>query len=659
MKHKIKKIVIAITVLLGSSNAIADKYYYPDFEVDGIYYNILDNEAKTVEVSWKQKTFRDFDQNYLYFSDYFDSITIPTTVAYQQKEFTVISIASHAFDNCTNLKSVAMPNTLTQIQNDAFCNCDSLISITIPPKVTSIGYMAFYGCSNLKEVILQEGEQSIDFVCGNTNYRGVFSSCPLTKVFIGRDITLSLLYESYGSECLSNGPFSWKKSLTDITISNNVSTIPAYLFYEDANISNISLGNNIKSIGEYAFYNCTNLHTAIVPNSTTSIGRYAFYNCKSLKTAVIGNGITDLPLYLFESCDSLTTVYLGNSIKTISNKCFYGCSDLINIYLFSDNVTTLGTNAIPTTVSRIYVPDTKRYENLLNGYYTDNLITLNESTTEYNGKVPEFSYRNNVTGMNVSFNDSTTHIDAGSYNTNIDVIFSNENWSTQIAVPCSYNITKVPVTIIANDAKRQYGEENPEFSCSYFGFKNGETDSVLITRPTIATTATINSSVGSYPIIPTNAEAKNYTFTYERGILSITQASQSINWDQSFEKVFIGDQIELTAEATSGLAIKYSVSDESIAEIYTSNGKTYLDCIKNGEVTIKANQSGNDNYLAADRVSKTIVINKISGVNSVENHNNAIEVARYDIHGRLLSEPTRGINIIKMSDGSTRKEIVK
>ena len=41
------------------------------------------------------------------------------------------------------------------------------------------------------------------------------------------------------------------------------------------------------------------------------------------------------------------------------------------------------------------------------------------------------------------------------------------------------------------------------------------------------------------------------------------------------------------------------------------------------------------------------------------NVNDAIEIARYDIHGRLLSEPSKGINIIKYSDGSTRKEIVK
>ncbi|MBQ2839591.1 MAG: hypothetical protein IJE73_08190 [Muribaculaceae bacterium] len=49
----------------------------------------------------------------------------------------------------------------------------------------------------------------------------------------------------------------------------------------------------------------------------------------------------------------------------------------------------------------------------------------------------------------------------------------------------------------------------------------------------------------------------------------------------------------------------------------------------------------------------------VGGIEGVETDDNAVEVTRYDIHGRLLSEPARGINIIKMSDGTTRKEIVK
>ena len=64
-------------------------------------------------------------------------------------------------------------------------------------------------------------------------------------------------------------------------------------------------------------------------------------------------------------------------------------------------------------------------------------------------------------------------------------------------------------------------------------------------------------------------------------------------------------------------------------------------------------------YANANEWSKFNNIKEIAGVEVVEADNNAIEVARYDIHGRLLSEPTPGINIVRCSDGTIRKEIVK
>ncbi len=64
-------------------------------------------------------------------------------------------------------------------------------------------------------------------------------------------------------------------------------------------------------------------------------------------------------------------------------------------------------------------------------------------------------------------------------------------------------------------------------------------------------------------------------------------------------------------------------------------------------------------YLVANEWYKFDKIQEIAGVEGVEADNNVVEIARYDIYGRQLTEPTKGINIIKMSDGSTCKEYVK
>lgn len=308
---------------------------------------------------------------------------------------------------------------------------------------------------------------------------------------------------------------------------------------------------------------------------------------------------------------------------------------MISIFLFSENLVTLGDYAIPNTVSKIYVPNPSRYDNLLKDYYRDYLIVINNTTNEYSGKAPLFSYKNNVEGSDVSFDSPDLNINVGEYNTNIDVNFKIGEWQSIAKVPANYSITPANLTIIASDASRQYGEDNPEFTCSYFGFKNNETRDVLTTQPKIETTATRESNVGTYPIIPFGAEAQNYIFTYERGKLNVIKANQEISWDQDFTDVRVGDIVELTAESSSGLAIKYTSTDETIAEIFTQNGKKHVEFLKDGNVSIRANQEGNENYNEADRVSKSIEIKSMSGINDVELDNRS-NIDIYNCNGVIL-----------------------
>jgi len=94
----------------------------------------------------------------------------------------------------------------------------------------------------------------------------------------------------------------------------------------------------------------------------------------------------------------------------------------------------------------------------------------------------------------------------------------------------SFTITvnKAPLTVTANDATKTYGAANPTFSVSYSGFVNGDDSSVLTNQPTVTTTATQSSDVGTYPITVNGAVAANYEMTYVPGTLTITKASQSM-----------------------------------------------------------------------------------------------------------------------------------
>ncbi|MEE0804495.1 MAG: leucine-rich repeat domain-containing protein, partial [Prevotellamassilia sp.] len=124
--YKFKALVLAVIGLLCSISVSAY-----DFEVDGIYYNFTSHTDMTVEV-----TYQDYDYN-----GYSGAVTIPETVTdpYYVETYSVTSIGMHAFKECSDLTSVAIPNSVTSIGGSAFYGCSGLTSVAIPNSVTSIG----------------------------------------------------------------------------------------------------------------------------------------------------------------------------------------------------------------------------------------------------------------------------------------------------------------------------------------------------------------------------------------------------------------------------------------------------------------------------------------------------------------------------------------
>ena len=208
-------------------------------------------------------------------------------------------------------------------------------------------------------------------------------------------------------------------------------------------------------------------------------------------------------------------------------------------------------------------------------------------------------------------------------------------------------VDKRTLDVKAGDCTKVYNEENPEFVVSYSGFVNNESEKVFTAIPTLYCSADKTTDVGSYEITISGAEAANYDFNYISGTLTIEKATQEIVWEQSLEEVEIGDQVELAATATSGLAIEYQLADNNFVSIYEANGKVYLDCSGVGQVVIKAIQNGNKNYHAAKRVNKTLVVTSPSGIENTTINNSGAPI--YNIKGERMAcsrkELQRGIYI--------------
>ncbi len=200
--HTCNAIWILLVMLLGETNAFSY-----DFKVNDFYYNYLNNNG--VEVTYGDTPYK-------------GTVSIPNSVIYNGETYNVISIGSNAFQGCTGLTEVIIPNSVTIINDYAFYICTGLISINISNSVTRIGSSAFSSCG----------------------------------------------------------------SLSSISIPNSVTSIGDFAFLNCTGLTNLSLGSSINSIGFHAFYGCTKLTSVTIPNSVKNIDDGTFEECQSLITVV-------------------------------------------------------------------------------------------------------------------------------------------------------------------------------------------------------------------------------------------------------------------------------------------------------------------------------------------------------------------------------------
>ena len=293
------------------------------------------------------------------------------------KGYRVTSIGGSAFEGCSSLTSINIPDGVTSIGNCAFEDCTSLTSINIPDGVTSIEYDAFKGCTSLTSINIPDSVTSI----GDLAFYGCSS---LTSINIPDGVT-----------SIGDWTFNGCSSLTSINIPDGVTSIGDLAFYGCSSLSSINIPNGVTSIGLCAFSGCSSLTSITIPDGVTSIGDGAFGDCSSLtktnytgtidkwteiyfvsgdsnptnysRNLYINNQLvtkanlttaTKISNYAFKGCTSLTSINIPDSVTSIGDGAFSGCSSLTGITI-PDGVTSIGLGAFNdcSSLTSINIPD--------------------------------------------------------------------------------------------------------------------------------------------------------------------------------------------------------------------------------------------------------------------------------------------------------------
>ena len=498
---------------------------------------------------------------------------------------------------------------ITKIPAEAFFRCKNLIgNLVIPNSVTEIGDNAFYECTELKgDLTIPNSIKTIG--------TSAFYKC---SGFTG-DLTIPNSVKTIGMWAF-NGCSGFTGNLT---IPNSVKTIGNSAFSGCYGFTGkLTISDSVTTIGNSAFFNCKGFTGDLtIPNSVKTIGNKAFYNCYGFTgNLTIPNSVTTIGESAFMKCKGFTgDLTIPNSVTTIGNRAFQGCSGFTGKLTISNSVTTIGKLAfsnsgftgdlsLPKSLEVVAISSFQNCKNIK----TINFQSLPEGISEYLDDQKR----------TVSLSDDSYISDKASGTVN-EISYTRKmssDWGT-LVLP-------YPLTLTGNKPYRLYTIEN----------MNGD-ELVLkqLDKDVLA---------GTPCVVKRNGSETELTFGANNAALNMATEGKTVG-DMTFRGTY------WTEEVNSGYVISKN-SFWNVAELNKS------DLVKG--VKVKPFRAWLDGTSPNGASQLSICVSDTAtgiGAAGTIDVLNDTATEYYDLSGKRLDELQRGVNIVRMKSGKTKKIIIK
>ena len=479
-----------------------------------------------------------------------------------------------AFDGCSNVTGVNIPDTVTYIGRYAFNGCRSIKEITLPSCLEKIDQYAFRYTA-ITQITIPQSVQELDraFIeAGDLESVTFEPGSSLTKIgsccFASTNLSSIVIPDSVTT--LEWGSFNGCP-LTSITLGAGITEIESETVIYTTKLTSITIPEGITSIGNSAF-RYSGLTSVNIPDSVTTIGSNAFYDCDSLTTITIGKGITSIGDEAFKNCPIESFTIDPAAAVQLESGILYNTERTKIITITDSSITSI---SIPATITELPVDEIRRLTSLES-------ITVASGCTVYsssNGVLFTkdgkglLAYPSAKAGTSYTIPSGVTYVDSGAfkYASNLTSIDSDKTW---------YCKNEYQGIIVASGSQKIYSAMVSNYSTMTFTVFDLD-----ITPQDFYNSQNTDMGSGEYTVIKLSGENCTYTiFEFN------TQADTvyGVSWVDSYS-VSSYSNVPQDMEPTDCMIHVYdnefnvlTLTDDEPALQFTATGKTYIAVVDRG-----------------------------------------------------------------------------